>query len=101
MSAGEREELKRDAAPLADAPGAPESEVDAELRFQSAVRQRRLQKLAALRARGVEPYPPRFDRDATAAQIRAEHAGLAAGTVTDHAVRLAGRLMGERRHGGL
>jgi lysyl-tRNA synthetase, class II len=74
---------------------------DAEQRFQSAIRARRLEKLEALRSRGVEPYPVRFDRTATAAELRERHSGLAAGTLTDHTVQLAGRLLGQRRHGAL
>jgi lysyl-tRNA synthetase, class II len=69
--------------------------------FQEATRAHRLAKLEALRARGIEPYPVRFDRDATAAAIREKHDGLAAGTDTGEVVHLAGRVMGERRHGGL
>ena len=89
-------------------PGEPEepglleaTPADAEVRFQSGIRARRLEKLQALRDRGVEPYPVRFDRDATAAEIRDAHGDLPAGTVTGHAVALAGRLMGQRRHGAL
>jgi lysyl-tRNA synthetase, class II len=74
---------------------------DAEVRFQAGIRARRLEKLQALRARGVEPYPVRFDRDSTVAAVRQSHPELAPGTVTGDAVRLAGRLMAQRRHGGL
>ena len=49
----------------------------------------------------MEPYPVRFDRDATAAQLQRQYAGLAPGTDTGRVVRLAGRMLGERRHGGL
>ena len=71
------------------------------MRFQAGIRARRLEKLEALRARGVEPYPVRFDRDSTTESVRRAHAELAPGAVTDAAVRLAGRLMAQRRHGGL
>src|ERR1700677_533355 len=74
---------------------------DADQAFQAGIRARRLQKLDALRERGVEPYPVRFDRDSTAAAIRLAHAELTAGTVTEATARLAGRLMAQRRHGGL
>ena len=49
----------------------------------------------------MEPYPVRFDRDATADQLQRQYAGLAPGTDTGRVVRLAGRMLGERRHGGL
>src|ERR1700677_1991264 len=74
---------------------------DAEVRFQAGIRARRLEKLQALRERGVEPYPVRFDRDSTVSAVRRAHPELAPGTATDVAVRLAGRLMAQRRHGGL
>ncbi len=69
--------------------------------FQGETRAHRLQKLEKLRERGVEPYPVRFDRDATAAALRDEFGELAAGADTGRVVRLAGRILGERRHGGL
>ena len=74
---------------------------DADARFQAGIRARRLEKLEALRARGVEPYPVRFDRDSTTRAVRQAHPELTPGTVTEHTVRLAGRLMAQRRHGGL
>jgi lysyl-tRNA synthetase class 2 len=69
--------------------------------FQEETRAHRLAKLDALRERGIEPYPVRFDRDSTAAALREEFGSIAAGTDTGKVVHLAGRVMGERRHGGL
>jgi lysyl-tRNA synthetase class 2 len=69
--------------------------------FQERTRAHRLKKLEALRERGIEPYPVRFDRDATTTALREEFAGLAAGSDTGTVVHLAGRVMAERRHGGL
>jgi lysyl-tRNA synthetase len=69
--------------------------------FQEETRAHRLAKLDALRERGIEPYPVRFDRDSTAAALREEFGPIAAGTDTGKVVHLAGRVMGERRHGGL
>jgi lysyl-tRNA synthetase class 2 len=69
--------------------------------FQARVRADRLAKLERLRRRGVDPYPVRFDRDTTAAAVREEFGGLAAGAATGRRVRVAGRILGERRHGGL
>jgi lysyl-tRNA synthetase len=83
--------------------GQPEAEENGAGRaeFQEQTRAHRLAKLDALRARGVEPYPVRFDRDTTAAAIRAEFGEIAAGTETGKEVKIAGRVLGERRHGGL
>ncbi|WP_236262273.1 lysine--tRNA ligase [Conexibacter woesei] len=81
-------------------------EADAETRdrgadFQEAERTRRLAKLDALRERDVEPYPVRFDRDATAAELHDSFAELAPGTETGETVKVAGRVTALRRHGGL
>src|SRR5215217_2731415 len=67
----------------------------------AAERARRLTKLDRLRERGLPPYPVRFDRDRTVADARAQFDALAAGEETDVTVRIAGRLMLLRRHGGL
>ena len=69
--------------------------------FVAEQRRIRLEKLDALRAEGVEPYPARFDRTHTAAEVRAVHPDLEAGTETDDAVRVAGRIMLLRRQGKL
>lgn len=66
-----------------------------------AERNHRLAKLDHLRANGVEPYPYRFDRTATAAEIRERHRGLEPGAETDDVVRVAGRLLLIRRQGKL
>jgi len=76
--------------------GAPEH-----AEFQAQTRAHRLEKLEKLRERGIEPYPVRFDRDSTAAALHEEFADLAAGADTGKVVHLAGRVMAERRHGGL
>jgi len=64
-------------------------------------RQRRLAKLESLRAGGVEPYPVRFDRTHTAAELHEVWDGLAPGEETDDVVRVAGRLLLIRRQGKL
>jgi lysyl-tRNA synthetase class 2 len=66
-----------------------------------AERARRLADLDELRARGVDPYPVRFDRDHTLAELRDEFGELAPGTETEVAVRVAGRLLLIRRQGRL
>jgi lysyl-tRNA synthetase class 2 len=66
-----------------------------------AERARRLADLDELRARGVDPYPVRFDRDRTLAGLRAEHGTLEPGTETDTVVRVAGRILLIRRQGKL
>jgi lysyl-tRNA synthetase, class II len=69
--------------------------------FQQQTRAHRLEKLRALRERGIDPYPVRFDRDSTAAEIRKEFGEIAAGTDTGRVVHVAGRVLAERRHGSL
>jgi lysyl-tRNA synthetase, class II len=59
----------------------------------------RRQKLAALRAAGVDPYPHEFDRVEPIAAVRAAHESLAAGEETGARHRLAGRLVARRGQG--
>lgn len=65
------------------------------------VRRDRYRKLDELRARGINPYPNRFDRDHTLADIRCRFTDLAPGSETDIEVRTAGRMMLVRGHGKL
>jgi lysyl-tRNA synthetase class 2 len=58
-------------------------------------------KLQRLRARGVEPYALRFDRDATVAEVRARYRDLPPDRVTDDRRRVAGRIVLLRRQGRL
>ncbi len=69
--------------------------------LEASERQHRLDKLDALRERGIEPYPVRWDRDTTAAELHSKYASLDADQSTGQTVKLAGRIVGERRHGGL
>jgi lysyl-tRNA synthetase class 2 len=64
-------------------------------------RERRLAKIDEMRGRGVDPYPVRFDRDRTIAELREQFDGIAAGEETGEHVRIAGRLMLIRRQGKL
>jgi lysyl-tRNA synthetase, class II len=66
-----------------------------------AERARRLADLDDLRARGIDPYPVRFDRDRSLAELRAEFGELEPGTETDTVVRVAGRILLIRRQGKL
>ncbi|MGE4123426.1 MAG: lysine--tRNA ligase, partial [Solirubrobacterales bacterium] len=92
-SAGEKVER-----PEGEAPG---DEAKQAREFQAEVRAHRLAKLEALRQRGIDPYPVRFDRNSSAAAIHQEFDGLAAGEDTGKVVRIAGRILAERRHGSL
>jgi lysyl-tRNA synthetase len=58
-------------------------------------------KLAQLRADGHDPVAYQFDADHSAAAVTAAAAELSAGQRTEVAVRVAGRLMLIRCHGGL
>jgi lysyl-tRNA synthetase class 2 len=59
----------------------------------------RRQKLEALRAAGVEPFPHQFDGVEPVAAVRAAHAELAPGDETDVTHRVAGRLAARRGQG--
>jgi len=64
-------------------------------------RARRIAKLDALRSAGTDPYPVRFDRTHTAAELHEHWGGLEAGAETADEVRVAGRLLLVRRQGKL
>ncbi|MGE0879735.1 MAG: lysine--tRNA ligase [Acidimicrobiia bacterium] len=67
----------------------------------AAERAHRLAKLDALRDKGVEPYPYRFDRTHTLGELRERHGALQPGAETADTVRVAGRLLLIRRQGKL
>jgi lysyl-tRNA synthetase class 2 len=67
----------------------------------AAERARRAGLVDALRAEGTEPYPYRFDRTHTLAEVRAEWGQLEAGIETDDGVAVAGRIMLKRDSGKL
>jgi lysyl-tRNA synthetase class 2 len=67
----------------------------------AAEKARRLGRVAELRARGDEPYPYRFDRSHTLAEVRAAHGDIEPGTETDAIVTVAGRIMLRRDTGKL
>ncbi len=64
-------------------------------------RTRRLAKIERLRAAGRDPYPVRFDRTHTAAEVHEHWDHLEAGAETDDEVRVAGRILLLRRQGKL
>lgn len=64
-------------------------------------RARRLAKIERLRAQGVDPYPVRYDRTHTAAELLEHWGHLGAGSETTDDVRVAGRILLLRRMGGL
>jgi len=83
-----------------DSPQAPESPADAE-RGLASERNRRLEQINELRNSGINPYPYRFDRSHTLAEIRAAHGALEAGSETDVSVAVAGRVLLKRDQGKL
>ena len=56
-------------------------------------------KLERIRAAGIDPFPHSFEEREEIAEVRAAHAGLAAGMETDSRHRVAGRLVARRGHG--
>jgi lysyl-tRNA synthetase class 2 len=59
----------------------------------------RREKLEALRAEGVDPFPHSFAGRRAIADVRAAHDELADGEETDESYRVAGRLAARRGHG--
>jgi lysyl-tRNA synthetase class 2 len=76
----------------------PKDEQPGEGRLEEAIAARR-EKLGRLRARGIEPFALRFDRDASLAEVRTRFPHLAPNAETGERVRVAGRIMLLRRHG--
>ncbi len=70
----------------------------AELSEQEQVRR---QKLEAIRAKGIEPYPAKWDRTHVAGDLQEKYAHLTNGEETTDVVRVAGRIMGRRESGKL
>ncbi len=62
-------------------------------------RQAKEHKLAELRAKGINPYPPKFDRQHMAQEIHDKYADLEDGAETEDVVRVAGRIMAIRNNG--
>src|SRR3984885_13037346 len=59
----------------------------------------RRQKLERIRDSGIEPFPHEFSQREDIAEVRAAHAGLAAGMETESRHRVAGRIVARRGHG--
>ncbi|MCI5060761.1 MAG: lysine--tRNA ligase [Alphaproteobacteria bacterium] len=62
-------------------------------------REAREHKLNELRARGIDPYPPKFDPTHKAADIQEKYKTLEDGAETEDIVRMAGRIMAIRNNG--
>src|SRR5664280_1619135 len=69
--------------------------------YLDALSAERRKKREDLSAQGIDPYPSRFDRTATAAELHTRHGGLEADQRTGETVRMAGRLTSIRGHGKL
>lgn len=63
------------------------------------IRQTRIQKLADLADKGVNPYPYSFSKDANAADLQEKYKDLAAGEETEDIYSVAGRVMAIRNTG--
>lgn len=63
------------------------------------IRQTRIQKLADLADKGVNPYPYVFDKNADAADLQEKYKDLTAGEETEDVYSVAGRVMAIRNTG--
>ena len=63
------------------------------------IRQTRIQKLADLADKGVNPYPYKFDKTASAKELQAKYKDLPAGEETTDVYSVAGRVMAIRNTG--
>ena len=63
------------------------------------IRQTRIQKLADLADKGVNPYPYSFDKDINASDLQEKYKDLEAGVETEDTYSVAGRVMAIRNSG--
>lgn len=63
------------------------------------IRANRIQKLAELADREVNPYPYSFDKNASAAELQEKYKDIAAGEETEDKYAVAGRIMAMRNSG--
>ena len=89
------------AGPDAGAPDDPVLDEAAEASKLAGIMAGRREKVAALRAAGVDPHPPRFRPTHTLLEVRDAHHGLPPATETDAVVTVAGRLVARRELGRL
>jgi len=64
------------------------------------LREERLKKLAALREKGIDPYPRKFAQTHLAKELQDRFGDLSPGEKTAYQVKLAGRIMARRLMGG-
>jgi len=92
---GDASDAEPDAAPHGDGEVSPSGS------GLAAEKARRLAVLEAMRADGREPYPYRFDRTHTVAEVREGWGHLEPGVETDDPVAVAGRILLKRDSGKL
>lgn len=63
------------------------------------IRQTRIQKLAELADKGINPYPYSFNKNANAADLQEKYKDLESGTETEDTYSIAGRVMAIRNSG--
>ena len=66
---------------------------------KESIRQTRIQKLAELADKGINPYPYAFDKDADAKYLQEKYKDLPAGEETEDFYSVAGRVMAIRNSG--
>jgi len=85
---------------MTDGPGNADTEPNPRRTIDALSAERR-SKRDFLRQHGIDPYPSRFDRTHTTAEIRAAHGDLEADARSGQVVRVAGRIVSIRGHGKL
>ena len=76
-----------------------EQQVKEPISAKETIRQTRIQKLAELADRGVNPYPYLFDKDASANELQEKYKDLPSGEETEDTYSVAGRVMAIRNSG--
>ena len=76
-----------------------EQQIKEPVSAKEAIRQTRIQKLAELADKGINPYPYVFDKDADSAFLQEKYKDLPAGDETNDTYSVAGRVMAIRNSG--
>lgn len=91
--------MTADATPTAPAPAPTDDIFRAPHEAENDQKAARLEKLAAIRALGIDPYPYRYDTSTSAAALHERHAALENDVRTEEVARVAGRIRAYRNSG--
>jgi len=77
----------------------PDATADAPIADSNLLIESKIENMKQLQARGVNPYPYKFDQSHHAAELHAKYKDIPNGTMTEDRVNVAGRIMSNRNSG--